>query len=358
MTRPELAPAHVVLARSSLRQHLQHSAASLVVEFLSDAQLWTAPDGFDHQEYFRVRRLETLAGEATPEAFDFFPHAEGFPAFRKADRALLFLERSAEHPLFVSLAPRFTYFSVQGAGDEWKLTGEAGVAIIELARAYAAWLRGPPEPRSAGLRALLLRELGSGVERLRADAIGELIRLRTSPAVFDSPEAVAPFVALIDAAPASSAAAPAGGQAGTLPFRTRIALVRLFEGAAGFDALTQWRGLATRAQSGADRRALVQAAAAVKGSALSAWLASQLSSDDLSLRRAAAAALGRPWHASQRDALVGALEDPDLGVVRAAIDALGSLGGEQARQTLGTLAAGDDRDRARWAAAALRRLAP
>ncbi len=350
LTGAEPVSAHVVLERTTLRQSIQHSSAALLVEFLSDVLVWTASDASDRQEYFRVRRLEVLSGATPSEEFEFFPHAEGFSAFRKGDRALLFLELSQKRAEFSSLAARFPYFSLQGAGGEWVLRGDDASAILELARGYAAWLRAPPGAGPAGLRSLLIRQLGWGVSRLQSDAISELIRVRRVPGLFDTAADVEPILRLIAADHRTNAKA--------LSMGARVALVQLFEGRAGFDTSAQWQVLIQRADSATEKRALIRAARGQQDATLSNWLASQLGSDDPGLRREAASALGRPWHADHQAALVAALEDLDPGVVRAAIDALAALGGELPRRKLQALAAGEDRKQARWAAAALRRLDP
>src|SRR5690606_9990738 len=172
------ARAHVVFERTSLREWLTRSALVVVAEFESDVEMWSAPDGSDRQEFFRVRVLETLKGPAPASPLEFFPHAEGFPRFQAGDRALLFLARSDARREFAALATRFPWFSVQGAGHEWRLApGAEGARVLATARRWLA-LRGdaPSDPIGA-VRSLLVDQLGSEVPALRADAVAELVRM-------------------------------------------------------------------------------------------------------------------------------------------------------------------------------------
>ncbi|HVH07463.1 MAG TPA: hypothetical protein VNE71_15840, partial [Myxococcota bacterium] len=93
---PHAARAHVLFERATLRQWSAEAAAIAVVRFTSDVQMWRAEDGSDRQEFFRVEVLETLHGALPRGPLEFFPHAEGFPAFHAGDRALLFLARTAD----------------------------------------------------------------------------------------------------------------------------------------------------------------------------------------------------------------------------------------------------------------------
>lgn len=269
--------AHVVYERATLREWIGRSALVVVAELESDTLMWQAPDGSDRQEHFRARALETLRGAAPAGAFDFFPHAEGFPSFRAGERVLLFLEPTADRIEFAALAPRFAWFSVQGAGQEWKLDGPEGVRILEIARRWSALLaRGSPDAPRA-VRELLLAELASAVPRLRADAVTELARMRELPGFLDA-EAVAAFAAFADA--------PA------LPVTQRLALVRLLEGAPGFDAPPRLRALAREAEAGPALAQLIRAAGSSGDPELRAWLGGLADDERPWVRREARAALG------------------------------------------------------------------
>lgn len=254
------ARAHVVFERTSLREWITRSDVVLVAEFESGPQIWTAPDGSDRQEYFRVRAVETLQGVAPVGAFDCFPHAEGFPAFHAGDRALLFLERTASRPEFAALAARFPWFSVQGAGHEWRLEGADGERTLAIARRWQALrLQSSADPPAAA-RAIVVDELGSGVARLHADAIGELVRMHALPGFLDAEglAALRPFV-----------------ESPSLSLAQRLALVRLLEAAPGFDPRPSLRSLAeeARAGSGSELAQMIQVAGASDDPALQAWLA-------------------------------------------------------------------------------------
>ena len=123
-----------------------------------------------------------LFGAVEVGPLEFFPHAEGFPSFRAGDRALLFLERTADRDEFRSLAARFPWFSAQGAGQEWILPpDDAGVRILEVARRLASHRAQRPTDPTRALRDVVLAELASGVPRLRRDAIAELVTARLRP---------------------------------------------------------------------------------------------------------------------------------------------------------------------------------
>jgi hypothetical protein len=274
------ARAHVVVDGSTLRQWLATADLAVVAEFEGDVQMWEAPDGSDRQEWFRVRVLETLRGEAREETLDFFPHAEGFPRFRAGDRALLFLERTSGSPEWVSLAPRFPWFSGQGAGQEWILApGEAGEAILAIARRWARPARERATDPRRWLRALLVDELGSGLASLRADALRELIALRELPGFLDAD---------------TTAALAVFADSRSLPATQRLALARLLDGAPGFAAGPRLRALAREGLEGAALTQLVWAAAGEPDPELRAWLAA-LARDHPrpAVRRDASAALAR-----------------------------------------------------------------
>lgn len=269
------ARAHVVFERTSLREWLTRSALVVVAEFESDVEMWSAPDGSDRQEFFRVRVLETLKGPAPASPLEFFPHAEGFPRFQAGDRALLFLERSDARREFAALATRFPWFSVQGAGHEWRLApGAEGARVLATARRWLA-LRGdaPSDPIGA-VRSLLVDQLGSEVPALRADAVAELVRMRELPGFLDD-EGVAAF------APFTTSPALSIGQ--------RLALVRLLDGGPGFDPNPALRALAVEARSGsnAELAQTIRAAAASDDPALQTWLAELADDERTWVRRAA-----------------------------------------------------------------------
>jgi hypothetical protein len=271
------APAHVLFDRTTLRQWAQECAALVVAELDGDARMWQAADGSDRQDWFRARVIESLHGGVAPGALDFFPHAEGFPAFRAGDRVLLFLERSAERPEFASLAARFAWFSMQGAGQEWKLEpGPAGDAVLEVARRLADQRARPPaNPRDA-LRDLVLAELASGVPRLRRDALAELVRARAWPGFLDA-DSTPVFAAWLDGR--------------KLPTTERLALVRLLEGAPGFDADARLRAMTREPLVGPEMAQLVRVAGSRSDPALRSWLADLSDDPRPDVQREARAAL-------------------------------------------------------------------
>lgn len=336
------AHAHVAVEYRSLRQYVQHSAAALEVEILSPVLSWQAPDGRDRQDYFRARSVASLAGAGPQGIFEFFPHAEGLPAYVPGERALLFLERTDGSPELASLAERFPFFSAQRPSDVWPLGGAEGEATRAQARAYAALASLPAEQQVARLRELLLRALVSPWERLRRDGRGELVVLRDHPGVFARPEDVSPFVALL--------AEPA------LPLGERAALARLLDGAAGFELGQALGTLTAQARSADDRRALVTTLASAPQPEAAAWIAAQLREPDPGVRRQAAAALRRSRRSEHVEELAAAAHDPDHGVAREATDALAAIGGATALRALHALAAQQDAERAHWATVALRRL--
>ena len=271
------ADAHVLFDRATLRQWTADSAAVVVAEFESDVAIWSAEDGSDRQEFFRVRIVEPLYGAATPGPLEFFPHAEGFPSFHKGDRVLLFLERTSDQREFSSLAPRFRWFSTQGAGQEWKLEpGPGGDAVLEIARRLAGQRATPPADPRQSLRDLILAELASGVPRLRSDAIAELIRARDLPGFFDA-ETLSAFTVWLEG--------------GKLSATERLALIRILDGAPGFDADARLRAMTQEPLSGRELTQLVRAAGSREDPALRAWLAGLVADPRPDVQREARAAI-------------------------------------------------------------------
>lgn len=315
------AQGHVVVQQPSLRQLLQASEAVAVVEFVSSVRIWEAPDGSDRQEYFTVRTVEGVAGERLPERFDVFPHAEGMPDFAEGDQALLFVERTASHPEFVKLAARFPYFTLQRAGQEWKVSGPGRAAIRSAAAAYRKLQSIPARESQAALRRLLLENLRSGSAPLREDAVGELLRARSLPGFLDDPKDAAEFTSLV-------------ARSSGLPVTTRVALARILDGAGGFAGDAAIGSITQEPLGESERIELIRAASAARDPAVTGWLVGLLASPDPVVRREAAYALGRPWHAGCAEALAGALGDPDPSVARAALRSLGGLGTVEAGTTL------------------------
>jgi len=338
------ARAHVVVQRPGLRQLLQSAEVAVVVEFVSSLRTWEAPHGADRQEYFTVRTLETIAGEAPPARFDVFPHAEGMPAWQQGDVALLFLERTSLRPEFASLATRFPYFTIQQTGQEWKLVGRDGKAVLAAARAYRALGEKTAAEGSTALRSLLLLNLRSGGAPLREDAVAELVRVRSVPGFFGTPRDLDGFTALV--------ARDAG-----LPLTTRVALARILDGLHGFSGDREIRAITTEPLSAEERLQLVRVSGAAQDAGVSAWLAGLLASPDATLRREAAYALGHPWHAARAQALAATLEDPDPTVARAALRSLGALESSDAADMLQRVANGPECFLKHLAQAEIRRIA-
>jgi len=272
------AAAHVLFDRVTLRQWMAGAAAVAIVDFESDALMWQAPDGSDRQEYFRVRVRETLHGALPVGPLEFFPHAEGFPAFRSGDRALLFLERSADRVEFRRVAARFPWWSAQGAGHEWTLArGAEGDAIAVVARRLAA-LRADAATTDASkaLREHVATELSSGVPRLRRDAIVELMRARAWPGFLDADTAAA-FASFADAR--------------SLPPLERLALVRVLDGAPGFDGDARLLAMTSEPLAERDLLQLVRNAASSRAPALRIWLTTLRDDARPTVRREAQIAL-------------------------------------------------------------------
>lgn len=272
------ARAHVLFERATLREWLLGADLAIVARIESGPAVWQAPDGSDRQEWFRVRVLETLRGTAPDEkTLDFTPHAEGFPDFRPGDRVLLFLARSERRPEFAAIAHRFPWVSFQGAGHEWRLVGADGDAILAIAKRWAALAR-MREGLEDELRAVLLAELSSGVARLRSDAIAELVTARRLPGFFDG-RTTAAFAAWADAP--------------GLPFAERLALVRLLDGAPGFDAAARLEALAAEPVDGPLLLQLIRAAGASGDARLRPWLTARSADPRPAVRAEAQLALQR-----------------------------------------------------------------
>jgi hypothetical protein len=333
----------VVLERPTLRQYVLDSDAALAAEVVAPLALWRAPDGSDRQEYYALRPVEILAGAGPEGPFEVFPHGEGPPRWQPGERALVFLERTAGRPELAGLAVRFPWFTLQEPGEEWRLAGAEGEAILAQARALAELARTPAGATLPRLRALLHGALLAPALPLRADARAELIRLRGAPGFLASAADAAPF--------AAATAEP------RLPFAERVALARLLEYAPGFDAGRAFSALAREAREREAALALARGFATSTAPEVGVWLASLLAAPDPALRREAAAALGRGVHAAQVGPLARAAADPDERVARAALGALGAIGDPRARAALREVAGGAPPPRRDWAAAELRRLA-
>lgn len=348
---PPPAGAHVVLSRATLRQSLQHSALSVRARFLGDPRIERVAGG-DRQEVQRLRIEEVLArrgasgaGTGLPDVgaeLDVFFHAEGMPSFPDGASALVFLERTSERPEFAALAPSFPWYSVQGPGDEWILAGDDGARILDQARAWRAWVDDPGAD-FGGLRSILLAGLDSGVERLQADSMAELLRISGRPGFLDAPGASEAFARRVgDAA---------------LPFSRRIALLHWLEPSLGPGSGALWARLLAGVSGEADTVALAGLAGADPDPAVALWLRQRVDDPSQRVRRAVWRAIARSASAEDVGLLARGSRDADPAVARAAIQGLGSLSAPAARSQLEALAGSEPPERARWARAALRRTA-
>jgi hypothetical protein len=324
--------AHVVYDRRTLRQWSAQADLIVVAEIRSPLQVWQAADRSDLQEFFSLQVLETISGPAVHGALDVFPHAEGEPRYRVGDRAVLFLDRTAERREFAHLAGRFPFFTTQGAGHEWRL-GESP-DVVDAVRRWLVLRDGDME----GTRAALLAELRSDDTRLRADALLDLTHLSARTGMFPSVESVEPFARL--------------ARSDRLDLSSRLALARALDGAPGFsgaDVLLEWT---TAPDSVRDEINLIRVGGSFRDPRVTAWLEGRLADERVEIRAAAALALGEPWHASSVPALQGAAADPDDGVARAAVRGLEGIGSADALAALDRLAASEREEIAKLARAA------
>lgn len=339
---PATSRAHLVADPGGLRQLAARCDLALVARFEPGPRRWRAPDGSASVEYFTVRVEETLGGEPPGRRLDFVPHAEGFPSFEAGDRAVIFLEKDAGHSGPASGTARFPLYSVQSAGQEWRL-GAQDDDLVSVVRGYLALRSASGSEGLDRFRAILLQELRSADPRLREDAVRELIRLGRSRVLFGTPEALAPFASLLE---------PRG-----LPVAESVVLASILEAQADLDVTPHLRALAGQTLSSRERSALIRAAGRSRDRWLSGWLATQLGDPDPTVRSDAATALGQPWHAGQVPALARAARDPDERVARAALRALTRVGTEPATAALRELASDGSAPLRRVAVAELRRTA-
>ncbi len=352
LTTARSSRAHVVVSRATLRQHLQHADHVVSAEFLEDRR--TARFGAaGRQDVQRIRIEEVLdsgrapaVSAASPIAgaeIEIFFHAEGAPAYRRGDRALLFLQATAGHREVAAWADALPWVSLQSPGEEWRLEGAAGQLVLGQARDWLAW-----QARSAsddeGFGALVATGLRSGVESLEADAVAELLRWSAA------------HEGRIPAATVDALAGIVSESA--LDARRRVVVLRAIEPALGTRASDLWSQLLEGRRSADETVELARLLAGIDDPTVGRWLRARLAASDPGVRRAA-------WRGFERRARPGNLAelatgslDPDPVVARAAIRGLGRLESADARRALSRVAVGDDPERARWAAAALRRAIP
>lgn len=302
------ASAHVVYDRRTLRQWTEQARIIVVAKVLSPLRVWTAPDRSDHQEYFSVRVIETLAGAAPPTELDVFAHAEGEPRLRVGDTMLLFLDPTAERAEFASLSERFPYFTTQGAGQEWTFS-PGDPAVPSVAKDWRALReRGGAY---AGRRALLIRQLESRDPRLHADALAELVRMRASPEFAADREGIGRLVAMTRSAERS------------IP--QRIALIKVLDGVDGFAAADALLSLDHPGLSTRDRSTLIRACGYVADPRVTAWLREQLGSPEVEVRLAVLSAVGTGVHPDLAEPVAALTESPDPRLAGAATRALAAL---------------------------------
>jgi hypothetical protein len=328
---PSPGSGHVIFTPTTLRQWASDSKLIVVADILTPLSVWKATDGSDLQEYLSVGVVETIKGGPAPAEIDFFPHTEGEPRYRVGDRVLLFLQPTAERADFAKLAERFPYFTVQGAGNEWRVD-TAGAPEVARAREWAAL---PPTAGVADVRGILLRQMRGGTDRLRRDALLELVRVRENPGFWPDAAAVAPFVEI--------------ARGTDIAFADRVALIVLLRDSPGFDAAGSLLTLARAEIPEREQIVLVRAAGPIDDPRSSAWLGALLEDESSRIRRQAALALGHAWHSSQVPRLSAAARLDERRVARAAVASLAAIGTAPARASLEAVAAQRTDDVARTA---------
>jgi hypothetical protein len=163
-----------VYGRTTPRQWIAQSPVVAVVG--SRRRTDVAGDASDRQV---LPRAQSAARRLTG-SFEFFPHAEGFPGFHAGDRALLFLEATSKRVEFTTLAPRFPWFSAQGAGSSGSSRADGGGSSPGGAGATAA-----RRTRCAHGARDLLAALGSAPHACRT-TIAELVAVRALPGLLDA----------------------------------------------------------------------------------------------------------------------------------------------------------------------------
>jgi len=319
---PQASLGHVVYGRRTLSGWTAGSRVIAVARIASPLQVWSAPDGSDHREYFSVELIEPLAGTLPSAALDLFPHAEGEPRLRVGATMVLFLDPTAERAEFAHLAGRFPYFTTQGAGQEWIFDPSRR----EIPDAVLAWRRVQKNGAVyADRRDLVLAQLESQEPLLRADAIFELTRLRSAPEMA-ADEGLQKRLARLVASQ-------------RLEIRRRLALIKILDGLPDFDAAAALLGLAGGDLETADRIALIRACRGSDDPRVLDWLAAQLDSPEAPVRAAALTALASPQGAAMADRIARAAADPDQRVARAAVAALATIATPAAFARLESIAA-------------------
>ncbi len=317
---PPAAAAHLLHPGQTLRRLARSADLVVIAELPHGEGQWRAPDG-ERVATFEARVVEVLAGTPPAEPrFEFFAHALIVPGWQAGDRAILFLHRTRGTPELAPRSVRFPFYSVQLPGREWRISGASDAAIVEATRAYADLAGLPDDQRLPRFRQILVTCLGSSIEPLVTDALSEIAAVGVSEAFLPDAPSVAPFAAI--------------ARDPTRPLVTRLALAKALKDRPGFDFDAALVALTAGEHPPAELRSLLRTAADSQAPALGLWIAGVLDHDDPLIRREAAYALGRPWHAVRAPALAKALADPDLRVSRAAVRALGAMGSAAARQAL------------------------
>ncbi len=335
-TAPALA--HVVFQRQSLRQWAQQADVIVVADILSGLAVWSAPDGSEHQEYFKARVVQSLTETQLPETLDVFPHAEGEPRFKTGDRALLFLDRTGSRAEFAHMAHRFPYFTTQGAGDEWIVdAGDADITAIAV-----RWRTLGRNRTYKAQRDLLLLQLDSSIRRLHVEAISDFLKLKHQ--LQRDREAIERLTAM--------------SRSSRLGVGERVGLIGLLSGVPEYAAGAELFRLAGEVSETRDRALVIRAAGRLRDDSTTTWLRDRLHESDPAIQDAALFALGHPWHSAAVPDVAAVAVSPaaSLRVGTAAVRALGRIATPEARAALQTVAVSIDGPRATIAQRELDRL--
>jgi hypothetical protein len=315
--------AHRTSPTRSLRSLV--SGADLVVHVwvLGPDQIVVQKDGnTKRRPVVRAKVLEVVKGPKTVgPTLTFAQHGHGVAEYRKDDEAILFLKSIGRSAELASLGAgtSLRWYSEQEEDDDYKLSARSRGPTLAAARAYAAIEPLPSAERSAALRRITVKLLGSRDRRIAVSALRDL--RQSARAIQIQPDDVPDLERIIE-----NPKAPIEVRVGVLAELVRRELL---------DGDARWAKLL---ETSADRERLVviRAVATYPGPEVDAALMAILAGADQAARSEAAISLGHPGNDAAVAPLSQALSSTDPRLAMAAARGLGGIGNDEARAALRT----------------------
>jgi len=310
--------AHIVYGSPSIYQLVVDADLVVRARIIDPTDQLVAAEPAVRRPAVVAAALQVYKGRTGTGPIRFAQHGHGVAQYEVGDEALLFLRRIERTRELDEIAAtgQVPWVSLQEHDSAFTLAPEERPAFDEAVRAWAAADDGNPSARFDSLREITVELLRSSEPRLARSALRDLVLMGDVLVTGDT----APTLVSIS----NDTANDIGLRLGVLTVLEQQGLV---------DGPARWAGL-LRTTPEPDLIAVVRAAAAHPGPAVTAELVKLLDADDPATAAAAAVSLGVPGNDAAVAPLTRAVRGDDERLQSAAIRGLGRIGTEKALAAL------------------------